>query len=145
MTFEKKKSNLDSSPLYQRLPTSDPDSSNSSNFGKEVVLHVGSQGGSQMVITHDRLIANRSEAIVTIQKTMEDLQGMFRQLAGLVAEQGEMITRIDQEIQQTEINVNTARDQLLRYLETVSSNKWLLLKLFFVLIFFVVIFIVFFV
>jgi hypothetical protein len=122
---------------------------NGSSSGRDVVLHVGSGGGgggsSSQLMMQDRMIASRSEAVLSIERTMVELQGIFRQLAGMVVEQGEMITRIDQDIAQTQVNVDTARDQLLRYLQSVSSNRWLALKLFLVLIFFVVIFIVFFV
>ena len=60
-----------------------------------------------------------------------------------VAQQGEMTERIDANIEETLGNVDNAKQQLLKYLNNISNNRWLMLKVFFVLLMFLVVFIVF--
>jgi len=83
--------------------------------------------------------------VANIERTISELHSVFQQLAHLVSEQGDLIQRIEDNVDNTAIHVEGAQSQLLTYLASVSSNRWLILKLFFVLIVFVVIFIVFFV
>jgi syntaxin 5 len=61
----------------------------------------------------------------------------------LVAEQGEMITRIDSNVEHTSINIESAHLELLRYFNNISKNRWLMIKVFGVLIAFFVIFVIF--
>ena len=60
-----------------------------------------------------------------------------------VEEQGELAIRIDENVDETLSNVDSAQDQLLKYLNSVSSNRWLIMKIFFVLMVFLVVFVVF--
>lgn len=126
------------SPLYR--PTFTPESSHSSSSG-EVAIAMP----TQMLLTQDRYLQSRSDAVAQIEKTIGELQGIFRQLASLVAEQHEQIERIDRDMELTLKNTEGAQAQLLKYLEKISSNRWLAIKVFLVLIFFMIIFIVFFV
>lgn len=57
--------------------------------------------------------------------------------------QGEMTQRIDENVEETLANVDNAKAQLMKYLNTISSNRWLMLKAFGVLMIFLVIFIAF--
>lgn len=54
-----------------------------------------------------------------------------------------MAVRIDENIDETLTNVGAAQTQLLKYLNGISSNRWLIMKIFFVLMIFLVIFVVF--
>lgn len=123
------------SPLYR--PTYTPESSSNN----EVVIAMP----TQMLLTQDRYLQSRSDAVAQIEKTIGELQGIFRQLAQLVSEQHEQIERIDRDMELTLKNTEGAQAQLLKYLEKISSNRWLAIKVFLVLIFFMIIFIVFFV
>jgi syntaxin 5 len=125
------------SPLYK--PASAPESSPASD---EVAIAMPQQA---LLITQDRYLSTRADAVQSIERTITELQLIFRQLATLVAEQGEQIERIDRDIDLTDKNVTNAHNQLLRYLTNISSNRWLMIKVFFVLIFFALVFIVFFV
>lgn len=58
-------------------------------------------------------------------------------------EQGEMAIRIDENVDDTLANVDSAQAQLLKYLNSISSNRWLIMKVFFVLMLFLIIFVVF--
>ena len=64
-------------------------------------------------------------------------------LVAQVEEQGELAIRIDENVDETLSNVDSAQDQLLKYLNSVSSNRWLIMKIFFVLMVFLVVFVVF--
>ena len=60
-----------------------------------------------------------------------------------VQEQGELAIRIDENVDDTLANVDSAQQQLLKYLNSISSNRWLAMKVFFVLMVFTFIFITF--
>ena len=87
----------------------------------------------------------RLEAVENIEITMVELQDIMTQLTYMVAEQGEMIERIDQNVTDTLVHVEGAQSQLLQVLKSVSSDRSLILKMFAILIVFIVIFVVFFV
>jgi len=89
--------------------------------------------------------SSRATAVENIERTIVELGGIFQQLAALVAEQGDMIQRIDENIDNSANYVERGHTQLLKVLYNVSSSRMLIVKLFLVLIVFAVIFIVFFV
>jgi len=126
------------SPLYR--PTT-PEISETSSSG-EVAITMPQQS---LLLMQDRYITNRAEAVISIEKTITELQSIFRQLATLVAEQQEQIERIDHDIDTTGSHVDGAQNALIKYYNNLSNNRWLMIKLFFVLLFFAMIFIVFFV
>lgn len=51
--------------------------------------------------------------------------------------------RIDSNVQDAELNVEAAHGEILRYFQSVTSNRWLMIKIFAVLIFFFIFFVVF--
>jgi syntaxin 5 len=81
-------------------------------------------------------IAARGEAIEAIERTITELGGIFGQLAQMVGEQREMIQRIDHETEDVVDNVEGGQRELLKYFTRVSSNRWLLVKMFGVLMIF---------
>lgn len=62
---------------------------------------------------------------------------IFTQLAQMVAEQRETVQRIDADTVDIASNVSGAQRELLKYYASISSNRWLMLKVFGVLIVFV--------
>ncbi len=64
------------------------------------------------------------------------------QLAELVAAQGDMTQRIDENVEETLGNVDNAKQQLMKYLNTISGNRGLMMKVFGLLMVFLIIFIV---
>jgi len=79
----------------------------------------------------------------SIESTIVELGGIFQQLATMVKEQEEVVQRIDSNIEDAEMNVEAAHTELLKYFRSVASNRWLMIKVFALLIFFFVIFVVF--
>ncbi|GAA5910225.1 hypothetical protein JCM5296_007226 [Sporobolomyces johnsonii] len=89
----------------------------------------------------DQYLSSRSTAIETIESTVAELGQIFSQLAHMVAVQGEQVTRIDADTDDIAANVTGAQSELLRYYASVSSNRWLMLKVFGVLIIFFLVFV----
>jgi syntaxin 5 len=85
----------------------------------------------------DGYIQQRSNAIESIESTIAELGQIFTQLAHMVAEQRETVQRIDADTQDIAANVSGAQRELLKYYANISSNRWLILKIFGVLIVFV--------
>lgn len=52
--------------------------------------------------------------------------------------------RIDDNVMDAEENVNRGQQQLMKYMNNLSSNRWLMAKIFSVLIFFFLVFVLFF-
>lgn len=91
----------------------------------------------------DAYVQSRAETMQSIESTIVELGGIFQQLAHMVKEQEEMVERIDSNIQDTELNVEAAHAEILKYFQSVTNNRWLMIKIFAVLIFFFIFFVVF--
>ena len=81
-------------------------------------------------------IQARGQAIETIEQTINELGSIFGQLAGMVSEQSEQIQRIDANTEDIVDNVEGAQRELLKYWSRVSGNRWLVAKMFGVLMVF---------
>jgi syntaxin 5 len=108
-------------------------------------IHQPQQQMQSLLTMQDSYLNSRAVAVENIESTIIELQGIFQQLASIVAEQGEMMQRIDTNIEEARSNVDAAQGELLKYLHSISGNKWLIVKIFLVLIVFIIIFVVFFV
>ncbi|KAL7419051.1 Integral membrane protein SED5 [Cryptotrichosporon argae] len=95
----------------------------------------------QLVEQQDNYIQSRSSAIETVESTIAELGQIFSQLANMVAEQRETVQRIDADVTDISANVTGAQRELLKYYASISSNRWLMLKIFGVLIIFFLVFI----
>ncbi|ODV87112.1 hypothetical protein CANARDRAFT_26540 [[Candida] arabinofermentans NRRL YB-2248] len=81
-------------------------------------------------------LQDRNRAVEAIESTINEVGGLFQQLATMVQEQGEVIQRIDNNVEDISLNIGGAQRELLKYYNTVSSNRWLMVKIFGVLILF---------
>ncbi|XVF83950.1 hypothetical protein PTKIN_Ptkin16aG0535500 [Pterospermum kingtungense] len=97
----------------------------------------------QLVPRQEHYSQSRAVALQNVESTISELSGIFTHLATMVAQQGELAIRIDEDMDQSLANVEGARNALLRHLNQISSNRWLLIKIFAAIIFFLVIFIIF--
>jgi syntaxin 5 len=91
----------------------------------------------------DQYVQQRAETMQNIESTIVELGGIFQQLAHMVKEQEEMVERIDTNIQDVELNVDAAHSEILKYFQSVSKNRWLMIKIFGVLIMFFIFFVLF--
>ncbi|XP_028112883.1 syntaxin-32-like isoform X2 [Camellia sinensis] len=122
-------------------------SPSSSQHGKQVDGEtqplLQQQQQQQLVPLQDSYMQSRAEALQNVESTIHELSNIFNQLATLVSEQGEIAIRIDENMEDTLANVEGAQGALLKYMNSISSNRWLMIKIFFVLIFFLMIFLFF--
>ncbi|KAJ5288616.1 t-SNARE [Penicillium angulare] len=116
------------------LLTLDP--SNPSPLGRPSM-----QSDQQLLVMEEAQSSNtyvqaRGEAIEAIERTISELGGIFGQLAQMVSEQSEMIQRIDANTEDVVDNVQGAQRELMKYWTRVSGNRWLIAKMFGVLMIF---------
>ncbi|KAG6476287.1 syntaxin-32-like isoform X1 [Zingiber officinale] len=123
-----------SSTLFLRRTSTDPSSST-----KPLIQ----QQQQQMAAVQDSYMNTRSEALHGVESTIHELSNIFTQLATMVSQQGELALRIDENMDDTLANVEGAQSQLLKNLSRISSNRWLMIKIFFVLLVFLMIFLFF--
>eukprot|EP01105_Mastigella_eilhardi_P000958 TRINITY_DN1119_c0_g1_i9.p1 TRINITY_DN1119_c0_g1~~TRINITY_DN1119_c0_g1_i9.p1 ORF type:complete len:362 (+),score=126.71 TRINITY_DN1119_c0_g1_i9:87-1172(+) len=97
-------------------------------------------GGADLAYMNSRV-----DAVRQVEAGLQQLQQVFHQVANLVAEQGELVQRIDDNVDESYHHVEDAERLLVGELSRVSRNRWLIVKVFAVLIVFAVIFILFFV
>uniref|UniRef100_A0A061QP88 Syntaxin 5 n=1 Tax=Tetraselmis sp. GSL018 TaxID=582737 RepID=A0A061QP88_9CHLO len=110
---------------------------------QQLAAHGYEQQQQQLAAPQDTYMSTRAEALRNVESTILELGGIFQQLAHMVQEQGEMAVRIDENVEESLQNVEGAQAQLLKYLNTISSNRWLIMKIFAVLVVFLVFFVVF--
>ncbi|ERF73965.1 hypothetical protein EPUS_05388 [Endocarpon pusillum Z07020] len=136
------------SPLYQSTGTNrqrTPQAAHSSSdllslepSSSSTLMRHGQQSDSQLLMMEEAqptntYIQQRGEAIEAIERTINELGGIFGQLASMVSEQSEMIQRIDANTEDVVDNVQGAQRELLKYWSRVSGNRWLVAKMFGVL------------
>ncbi|KAL5223311.1 hypothetical protein ABZP36_028024 [Zizania latifolia] len=122
-----------STPLFQRKKTNGDHGASSSS----------QPFMQQQLVQQDSYMQSRAEALQNVESTIHELSNIFTQLATMVSQQGELAIRIDENMDDTLANVEGAQGQLLKYLNSISSNRWLMMKIFFVLMVFLMIFIFF--
>lgn len=121
----------------------------SQNFQQEPHTYVNMEGGSMatqqmaLIQEQDNYIQSRADTMVNIEQTIVELGTIFQQLAHMVHEQDEIVHRIDSNIEESSLNIEAAHSELVRYFQSVTSNRWLMVKVFAILIIFFIIFIVF--
>lgn len=94
----------------------------------------GPQSDHQLLLMEEAQPANtyiqeRGQAIEAIERTINELGGIFGQLATMVSEQGEMLQRIDANTEDVVDNVQGAQRELLKYWNRVQGNRWLVAKM----------------
>ncbi|XP_058109199.1 syntaxin-31 [Magnolia sinica] len=97
----------------------------------------------QVAPRQENYTQSRSVALQNVESTISELGGIFTQLASMVAQQGELAIRIDDNMDESLVNVEGARGALLKHLTKISSNRWLLIKIFAILILFLLVFVMF--
>ena len=90
-------------------------------------------------------LQDRANDVEQVESTIRELGSIFGELATIVSEQGEMVERIDANVEETEHNVSSAQNELFKYLNSISSNRMLVAKIFATLMMFAAIWVVFFV
>ncbi|QLQ78100.1 hypothetical protein HG537_0A03470 [Torulaspora globosa] len=90
-------------------------------------------------MSSNQYLQERNRAVETIESTIQEVGNLFQQLASMVQEQGEVIQRIDANVDDIDMNISGAQRELLKYFDRIKSNRWLAVKIFFVIFVFFVI------
>ncbi|GLE04558.1 hypothetical protein PINS_up013513 [Pythium insidiosum] len=97
----------------------------------------------QMMQYHPRQDAKtRYQNASQVESTIVEITGMYTRMATMVAEQGEIISRIDDDMNIAQANVEAAHGELLKLYSMVSSNRSLIIKIFIVLLLVIFLFVV---
>ncbi|KAJ2077654.1 Integral membrane protein SED5 [Coemansia sp. RSA 988] len=136
------------SPLYQterRIP--EPRSyvhngatAQNEDFVALSLPEMGEASDSQMLLIQSdkqSYLDSRSEAITSIESTITELGSIFQQLAHMVTEQRDVVQRIDANVESVDTNIGAAQTELLKYYTNISSNRWLIVKIFMIILAFV--------
>lgn len=91
----------------------------------------------------DNYYASRSETMQNIEQTIVELGDIFTQLATIINQQGESVDLINRNVDEANVHIEAAHGELLKYFRSVTSNRWLMIKVFAILIVFFLIFIIF--
>jgi len=91
-------------------------------------LLVGAAGGwskqnLMMMEENNKAIKRREEEISNIVQSIQDLNTIFRDLASMVSEQGEVVDRIDYNIENTSVKVEQGLEQLKKASKYQKNNR----------------------
>ncbi|XP_030638353.1 syntaxin 5A, like [Chanos chanos] len=128
-------SNLSNSVLMQN------DSQKSGDISIDMDFRTNQQ--MQLLSEQDSYIQSRADTMQNIESTIVELGSIFQQLAHMVKEQEETVQRIDANVEDTHFNVEAAHTEILKYFQSVSNNRWLLIKIFLIVLIFFIVFVVF--
>ena len=78
---------------------------------------------------------SRMHGMVQVEKQIAEMGSMFSKMATLVAEQGETVARIDDDVDESLTSVQSGQNELLKYFNSVSKDRQLIIKLFATLFF----------
>jgi syntaxin 5 len=87
--------------------------------------------------------ASREQAVNEVEKTINELGQIFHRLASMISEQGALVDRVDEDVENAVSNTERARELLMKTYESVSSNRALYTKVFAIFAIFIVFFILF--
>ncbi|KAF1314427.1 Syntaxin 5, partial [Globisporangium splendens] len=117
--------NLGASPFMQQQPTAP------------------GTGSHQAMQYHQRQDAQtRYQNAMQVESTIVEITGMYTRMATMVSEQGEIISRIDDNMDVASANVIAAEGELLKYYNMVTGNRSLILKIFLILLLMIFLFVV---
>ena len=75
-----------------------------------------------------------------MQSTLAEIGEMFQKFGNVVATQGELIARIDTNVEESLGHIGEAHEQILKYRSNMMGDRGLMLKIFGVLFFFIVVY-----
>lgn len=97
---------------------------NSSNNATASLLSLP-QDQQQLLLEEQstQYLQDRHLAVETIESTINEVGNLFQQLATMVSEQTETIQRIDNNVEDIDMNIQGASRELLKYFNGITSNR----------------------
>lgn len=113
---------------------------NNAGYGESQQQHPGQSGGMALMRRPGDTSYQeaRADAVRQVESTIVELGQIFNQLATMVSEQGEMVQRIDANVDDTVVNMEAGQNQLRIYYNSIAGNRSLILKVFAALLVFLV-------
>lgn len=104
------------------------------------------QGDTQMLqlIPDQEYLQTRADAMSTVESNIVELGTIFNKLASLVHEHREMVQRVEDNVEDANVNIFQSMNVLTDTLTNLRSNRALAMRLFSILVVFIIFFIVFF-
>eukprot|EP01039_Chlorochromonas_danica_P002977 gene2977-3246_t len=84
----------------------------------------------------------RLRAAEKVESSIRQMGELFSQMASLVAEQGETISRIEDDVEEGLINTKEAHDSIQQVYEITKGNRSMIIKIFLILLFLIFLFLV---
>jgi len=86
---------------------------------------------------------HKSSSIEAIEKTLTDISALFKRFSTIVQSHEELVNRIDTNAEEALYDIEGAKNELRELYENTSSNRALMLKIFFILMIFITFYIIF--
>ncbi|KAG8457822.1 hypothetical protein KFE25_005091 [Diacronema lutheri] len=83
----------------------------------------GAQQAQMQEMLPSNYLESRALAVESVQSTIVELGTIFQQLQSVVAEQQHLVERIDAQVDETVMTVDSTQRQLLRLYQTMSGNR----------------------
>lgn len=101
-------------------------------------VEIETSQSAQMTITEQR---ERFEQVRVVESMVHEISVLFQQLASVVGQADESIMRIEENTATAELMMEEGINQMKQYWERVKGNRWLMLRIFAILIVFALVFI----
>jgi len=117
-------------------------SASTNTFGNRQAMDLESGGKLESAqIVNSSYHVSRAEAARNLQGMVAEIGQMFTKMSHMIVHQEEMVQRIDQDVSGSLDHVNDGHSELLKYFNSISGNRSIILKIFAILIFFLVVFV----
>uniref|UniRef100_M4C2M1 t-SNARE coiled-coil homology domain-containing protein n=1 Tax=Hyaloperonospora arabidopsidis (strain Emoy2) TaxID=559515 RepID=M4C2M1_HYAAE len=94
----------------------------------------------QIVAEQQNYTESRAEAVSLIESHIVDIGQLFGRLTTLIHEQGDLVRRIDDNVEESLMTVSSGEHELLKYFSSLSNNRLLALKVSAILLIFLIFF-----
>eukprot|EP00039_Didymoeca_costata_P032438 m.37833 g.37833 ORF g.37833 m.37833 type:complete len:305 (-) comp9357_c0_seq1:1396-2310(-) len=108
----------------------------------DTVINMGPSEQALALIQNDNILEDRANTMQSIEASMLEVQDIMKDMVHVISIQGETVETLHDNVEQTEETVSNARKTLEQTLTSMRSNKWLMMKIFGILLFFFILFIV---
>lgn len=88
-------------------------------------------------------LRERAEAVERVESTLVEIGRMYQNLVSMISQQQDTVQQIEYSIDIAHSNVEMAQQELFNYKSTIESNRWLIIKIFAILMLFSMFFTVF--